>query len=236
VTATPILILQHVQGDPPGLLATLLQEHHLAYQVVQIGEEPLPDLLPAALIVLGGPQTAYDESLLPEKALIRRVLEHNLPCLGICLGGQVLAEVCGAHVHVGTATEIGFYELPLTDEALRDELFEGFSGNIHQVFNWHNDTFDLPPGAVLLETGVTAYHQAFRYGQRAYGLQYHPELTQELFHQWIQSHPARDKAIAFMGQERYQQLEEVEGPRRYPIYHKHSVLLFTNFLHIAGLL
>src|SRR5262249_5622762 len=154
--------------------------------------------------------------------LIRRVLEQNLACMGICLGGQLLAEVCGARVHLGTATEIGFYELPLTDEAWHDELFKGFSSNTHQVFNWHNDTFDLPLGAVPLETGVIAYHQAFRYGQRAYGLQYHPELTEELFHQWMQSHPALEKAIALMGQERYRHIEEIEGPRRYPIYREHS--------------
>lgn len=236
MTATPILILQHVPGDPPGLLATILQEYHLAYQIIQFGKEPLPDFLPAALVTLGGPQTAYHDSLRPEKALIRRVLAHNLPCLGICLGGQVLAEVCGARIHIGTATEIGFYELPLTDEALYDPLFAGFPGNIHQVFSWHNDTFDLPPGAVPLETGIIAHHQSFRYGQRAYGLQYHPELTEELFHQWLQFHPARDKAIAHMGLERYLQIEEIEGPRRYPVYRQHSLLLFTNFLRIAGLL
>ena len=236
MATTPILILQHLPEDPPGLLATVLQEHHITYQIVEIGKEPLPDVLPAALIVLGGPQSAYDESLSSEKALIRRALEHNLPCLGICLGGQVLAEVCGAQIHVGTATEIGFYELPLTDEALRDPLYEGIPGNAHLVFNWHNDAFDLPPGAVLLETGVIAYHQAFRYGQHAYGLPYHPEVTEEMFDLWVRSHPEREKTIALLGQERYRQLGEVEGPRRYPLYREQAILLFTNFLRIAGLL
>jgi GMP synthase (glutamine-hydrolysing) len=236
VPTKSVLILQNSPGDPPGLLVPVLQKHHLAYQVVQIGKEPLPDALPSALVVLGGAQSAYDESLLEEKVLLRRVLEHDLPCLGICLGGQVLADVLGAQVHVGTATEIGFYELQLTGEVMRDPLFEDFSGNVHHVFNWHNDTFDLPSGAVLLETGVTAYHQAFRYGKRAYGLQYHPEVTEEMFDRWIQSHPDRGKAIALMGKERYEQLGTVERSRRYPIYREQAILLFTNFLRVAGLL
>lgn len=232
----PVLILQHVWGDPPGLLEVVLQEQHLVYQIVQVGKDPFPDVLPAALILLGGPQSAYDDSLLPEKALVRHVLEQHIPCLGICLGGQVLAEVAGAQVHEKAATEIGFYELQLTREAVHDPLFVGFSSTVHQVFHWHHDTFDLPSGAVLLETGAGAYPQAFRYGKRSYGLQYHPELTEDLLDLWLEKHPEREKARAYLGAERYRQLEEEERRQRYPLYREQAVLLLTNFLRIADLL
>ncbi|QBD81673.1 type 1 glutamine amidotransferase [Ktedonosporobacter rubrisoli] len=232
-----ILILQHVEGDHPGLLGEMLQSYHLPYQVVKVDAEPLPDRLDyEALIVLGGPQSAADNqtpSILQEKALIGEALARDIPYLGLCLGGQLLAAVCGAEISQGTVTEIGFYEVQLTEEGLRDPLFCAFPDRSHQVFHWHHDTFELPAGAVLLERGATVASQSFRYGARAYGFQYHMELTAAMVPNWLDVHPEREQALRLLG-EGYQRIRD-GLPTRYPLYARHTALLFDNFLTICGL-
>jgi GMP synthase (glutamine-hydrolysing) len=234
-----ILFLEHLSADPPGSLGEMLQEQRIAYDVVHVPQE-LPSSLDgyAALIALGGPEYAGDETILylvQERALIRSAIELDIPYLGICLGGQLLAYACGAQVHRANAFEIGFADVALTDEAMRDPLFEGFSGRTQRVFNWHNDSFDLPPGAVLLETGDPVYHQAFRYGRRAYGLQHHIELTPGMLRIWLRDHPEKQKAVALLGEERYEGLGD-EDAQGFSVYAAHSRMLFTNFLRISSLL
>jgi GMP synthase-like glutamine amidotransferase len=234
-----VYILQHVWGDPPGLFEQLLRANHIPYKIVEVEFEPPPadinDM--TALVVLGGLQYAGSDSdplLNAEKALMRDAIARDVPVLGICLGGQLLASACGAPVIQGQATQIGFYENPLTESGQNDAIFQGIDAQ-HLVFHWHNDGFYLPDGAVLLEQGPTEYCQSFRYRRRAYGVQYHPELTPDMLHDWISRHPQREQAVGLLGEGGYQRIID-DIPPRFPVHEAQARLLFNNFLKISELL
>src|SRR5579875_116873 len=235
-----VLAIQQIWDDPPGYLAELLAEHGIASDTVQAEQGPLPDTLEGygALLVMGGPQHVGEEDRYPylrqEQRLIRQAVEQDIPLLGICLGGQLLANVLGADVKRHDFVELGFYQVQLTEAGQHDPLFEGLPG-YQQVIHWHEDVFGLPAGAVLLATSPSTPHQAFRYGRCAYGLQYHIELTPAMLDMWLYTPDYREEIISLLGPDAIGRLEE-ERARFYPLYRQHARLVFENFLRLAGLL
>ena len=180
-----VLILQHVRPEPPGTIADALDETGLSYRTIQIFQnEPVPDSLNAdGLIVMGGPMGVDDLDARPhlrrEINLIEQALREELPLLGVCLGSQLLAHALGANVQPGPQKEIGWYEITLTDTAANDPLFQNIEDSF-TAFHWHGDVFTLPDGAVSLAQSAQTKHQAFRYGDTAYGLLFHLEVTSEM--------------------------------------------------------
>ena len=183
------VVVQHVAGEGPGLIQVLAHQRGLPLDVrrMDLGEA-LPDIdAVAALVVLGGPMGAYEAVahpyLLDVQQLLEDAVERGLPVLGICLGSQLLAAALGGRVYPGPAPEVGVREVTLTADGA-DDLLLGPAGRTFPAFHWHGDTFDLPPGAVHL-AGTRAYrHQAFRAGDRAWGLQFHIELDMRLAREW----------------------------------------------------
>lgn len=177
-----VLILQHVRPEPPGTIADALDETGLSYRTIQIFQnEPVPDSLNAdGLIVMGGPMGVDDLEARPhlrrEINLIEQALREELPLLGVCLGSQLLAHALGANVQPGPQKEIGWYEVTLTDAAASDPLFQNID-HPFTAFHWHGDVFTLPTGAVSLARSAQTELQAFRYGDMAYGLLFHLEVT-----------------------------------------------------------
>ena len=113
--------------------------------------------------------------------------------LGICLGGQLLARALGAEVRPAERLEAGWLEIEPTPEAAGDALLAHLRAPVG-VYQWHTDVFDLPDGAVRLARSEQSENQAFRYGERAWGLQFHPEVDAPLFAGWMQNYaeaPAR---------------------------------------------
>jgi GMP synthase (glutamine-hydrolysing) len=186
-----LLVFQHAAAEPLGVLDPMLRRWGFRIRYVNFAREPAVQLdleRYSGLVVLGGPmnvdQAAAYPHLLTEIAAIRAALKLEVPVLGICLGAQLLAAALGATVRPNRVREIGWYPLQPAAEAGTDRLFRHFDAGQH-VFQWHAYTFDLPPGAVHLASTASCEHQAFRYGSRAYGLQFHLEADEALIRRWL---------------------------------------------------
>ena len=185
-----VLILRHIAQETAGTLETALTRAGLEVRYVDLFHE-VPDELPldeaSGLVVLGGPMNVDEVDRYPFLKLdvqwIQQALALRLPLMGICLGAQLLAKALGAKVYQNTVKEIGWYPVLLMPTAADEPQF-GESG-ARMVFQWHGDTFDLPQDAVLLARGSTCRNQAFRWGQNAYGLQFHIEMTAEMIDEWL---------------------------------------------------
>jgi GMP synthase-like glutamine amidotransferase len=129
---------------------------------------------------MGGPMSIYEHDKYPwlvkEKDAIRRAIEANKFVLGICLGGQLIADVLGGPVTRNAQKEIGWMPLTQTDEISTLKPFDIFPGQ-YLAFHWHGDTFAVPPGAVLQSSSEACKNQGFLYKQRVIGFQYHIEAT-----------------------------------------------------------
>jgi GMP synthase-like glutamine amidotransferase len=117
------------------------------------------------------------------KIFIRQVVRAGIPYLGICLGGQLLAAALGAAVAPNRWDELGSLQVALTDEGRGDPLFSCLPPEF-VTFQWHHDSFDIPEGGTLLAGSSACRHQAFRVGERAWGLQFHPEVTEKIIRDW----------------------------------------------------
>jgi GMP synthase (glutamine-hydrolysing) len=189
-TGQPWLLVQHVAFEGPGAIAQAIADAGAPLTLLRMDRGdalPPPAALGevAGLVVMGGPMSVHDDLtwLTEERALLRRAVEAGLPVLGVCLGAQQLAAALGAPVTEGPAPEYGIGEVHLATAALDDPVF-GPAPSPLPCVHWHGDTFGLPEGAVRL-AGNTAYeNQAFRFGDRAYGLQFHVEVTASLVARW----------------------------------------------------
>jgi GMP synthase-like glutamine amidotransferase len=185
------LVLQHVAVEGPGTLASSLARRGWTLATIALYEGArLPEDAQEyqAVIVMGGPMGVYDEARYPflrdEHRFLTRVLGQGVPLLGICLGSQLLAKALGARVYRNPHKEIGWYTVDLTPAGAADPLFAGLPSPM-PVFQWHGDAFDVPAGATPLASSPLCTHQAFRFGDRVYGLLFHLELTPAMIHSWM---------------------------------------------------
>ena len=201
-------IIQNDPDVPPGILIDYLA---VPYSLCRADQgEQLPALgRISALIVLGGAMGAHDDVRHPFltdlKQLIRDLVVAGKPYLGICLGGQLLAAALGAQVVASRWEELGTLHVQLTAAGRADLLFQGIPERF-TTFQWHHDSFDLPEGAVLLASSTACPHQAFRVGANAWGLQFHPEVTEQIIRSWAAWDPGtvvrtNDLLAAFAVQE-----------------------------------
>jgi GMP synthase (glutamine-hydrolysing) len=200
-----LLVLQHVPYEPLGLLDPHLRASGFRIRYVNFGRHPElePDIRRYdGLVVLGGPMNVDQLDRYPHLAheieLLRGALGREIPVLGICLGAQLLAAALGANVHPAAVHEIGWYPLEVSGNAAADPLLRHF-GPGQPVLQWHAYTFTEPPGAVHLASTASCPNQAFRYGSRAYGFQFHLEADAALVQRWLAMPDTRRELEAFGG-------------------------------------
>jgi GMP synthase (glutamine-hydrolysing) len=182
----PILIVLHQETSSPGRVGQQLERMGFPLDIRRppLGD-PLPDTMEAhsGAVVFGGPMSANDEAdhVRVETDWMAVPLAENKPLLGICLGAQMLVNHLGGKVEgrQDGLVEIGWYPLRPTEAgaALMDWP--------DMIYQFHREGFSLPSGAVRLAEGDTYENQAFRYGENAWGVQFHAELTQVMMQRWV---------------------------------------------------
>lgn len=186
-----ILVLQNDRLSPLGVLGTVLEEQGMSIDIRRPMEDAgsLPERLDGygGVIVLGGAMSALDDALYPglghTMALLNAAHRNNVPVIGICLGGQILARAFGGAVHRDQGAEVGVTRLTPTAQLADDPLLFGIEPLA--AMEMHFDRFDLPPDAVALATSAACPHQAFRVGHQIWGFQFHPEVSPEIVAGWI---------------------------------------------------
>jgi GMP synthase (glutamine-hydrolysing) len=177
-----VLVFQHEPLEGPGSLGPLLPP---GTRIVRAWEEPIPSE-PDALLVLGGGMSVNDSLpfLRDEIQFIQRCVAAGKPVLGLCLGSQLLASALGGTVSRAPRKEIGFYRVQIHPSTRDDALWSAAPADF-VAFHWHGDAFSLPPGAVPLARSTMTPLQAFRYGSRAWGVQFHLEMDPSLLQAFI---------------------------------------------------
>jgi GMP synthase-like glutamine amidotransferase len=185
-----VLVVQNYDNTGLGQIGTALEE---AGAEIDVRNAHLGDTLPPdanghdALVVLGGGQNALADAEYPYipalLALMRDFESRDRAVLGICLGSQLLARAYGAENLIGAAPEFGWQRVSLTDDAASDSVLGALQREF-PIFQWHDDTFTLPPGAVRLASNAAVANQAFRIGRAAYGFQFHFEADRPLVRHW----------------------------------------------------
>ncbi|WP_228024255.1 type 1 glutamine amidotransferase [Synechocystis salina] len=175
---------QHVPFENLGAIEPWLRtKGYSISQTCLFEQSTSPGFPPLAtidlLIVLGGSMSVNDEVeypwLIEEKAFIRQAIAAGKTILGICLGAQLIANALGAKVYPNAVKEIGWFPITSQSSNTKLDLFQ-FPPSI-EVFHWHGETFDLPPGAELIASSAACQHQAFQIGRSVIGLQCHLETT-----------------------------------------------------------
>ncbi len=183
------LFVVHKDDSDPARVGAILSEYgfRIDRRCPNHGD-PLPSSMEEhdVVVFFGGPQSVNDTEtadapgLRAELELIPVVLDSGTPFLGICLGAQLLAKALGARVdtHPDGWTEAGYYQVRPTLEGR-----QYFDGPI-EFYQWHREGFDVPSGAKLLAVGDIFSNQAFKYGDSAYALQFHPEVMEHIIQKW----------------------------------------------------
>lgn len=176
------LIIQHEEPTPPGHVTDWLAEHDADVETfrIDIDDREVDPTSYDLIVSLGSEFAAFDDSkpfVSREARLMRTAIDADVPVLGLCFGGQMLARVLGGEVFRGTESEIGWLPVRSQDPEL---IPDG------PWFQWHFDSFTLPPGATLIAESEIG-PQAFVAG-RSLGLQFHPEVTTQIMDDWVREY------------------------------------------------
>lgn len=238
-----VLIIQNITREGPGLLERLLREVAVNYEIIDLDKgDVFPDPTNyAALVVMGGPDSANDDTpkMINELVCVKAALDAGVPYLGICLGLQIAVKALGGEVVKSPVKEVGLstpegvpYSVSLTNLALtasgkKDPLFVGLR-NYFRVFQLHGETVELTGHMQLLAVGRDCPNQIVKFRRNAYGIQSHFELTREMLEEWLRADPDLNP---LGGQKVMAEFNEIEE-----VYTITGLSLLRNFLYIAGII
>lgn len=233
-----LLIVKNITREGPGLLQAIIDEAGIQATIVDLDAgESFPDPTDyKSVVVLGGPDSANDDTpkMVQELTQIKKALDAGIPYLGICLGMQTLVKAAGGTVVRAPQKEVGFLgpdgiqnTVELTAAGKSDPLLVGFADSL-AVFHLHGETVELIDGMELLGTGKNCKNQIVKVADKAYGIQSHFELTEQMLREWA----AQDPDLIPIGEEAligsYRAIADA--------YTNIGNTLLQNFLRIAGLL
>ncbi len=184
-----LVVVQHLFCEGPGAFNAEFDRRDVERTIVEIDTgDALPDWHEFdGIVAMGGPMSVNDEAehpwLVEEKRWLAEAVRAGKPFFGACLGVQMLASALGARIYQLEESEVGLLEVQRTAEGLADPVL-GTLADPLVTLQWHGDTFDIPDGGVLLASSPAAPNQAFRFGDAAYGIQFHLEVTPEMAEQW----------------------------------------------------
>ena len=231
-----VLGVRHPGGGTCGLLAERCEAggHELTEWIPGAGEPlPAPPAEFDAIAVFGGGMNVRDTDRLPwmraEVELLRDTLQLGVPVLGVCLGAQLLATAAGAEIRRSPSPEIGWFDVARCFEGERDPVFAGLPARF-LAYEWHSYAFALPAGSVELARSA-ACPQAFRLGETAWGVQFHPEVVPEIVREWALDYESDPDAIA-MGFDPPAHI--AEASERLPAWMEIGRELFGGFLATAA--
>lgn len=184
----PVAIFRFSPGDEPGRFAQWLEARRRPWQLIALhaGEPVPPDASAYSGIgMMGGPMSVNDALpwVAPMAALLRDAVDREVPVIGHCLGGQLLAKALGGSVGRARTTEIGWIDVEVSDPTTAQEWFGGRER--FTTFEWHYEAFTLPPGAVRMLTNRFNDNQGYVIAGRHVGFQGHIEMTAEIARSWV---------------------------------------------------
>lgn len=234
-----ILVLQHLDVEHPGVFRDFLKEDGLEWTTVELDQgDKIPDIAGFDLmIVMGGPQDVWETDRFPwlidEIAAIRaHVVDARKPYLGICLGHQLLAAAIGGDVTKGDRAEVGVMEIEWSENAASDPVVGKLPDPLN-VLQWHGaEVSRLPAGAIALASSPACRIQAIRYGDCAYGFQFHVEATETTVPDWAAIPVYAASLEATLGKGAVEKLE-ADVAQNLPAFNQATRTLYDAFMHVT---
>ncbi len=201
----PIIIFRFIAHEGPGYLGDFLDAQKIAWQLIKVDEkEPLPTSILAysGIVLMGGPMSVNDDLpwIAPILALIREAINHEIPVLGHCLGGQLMSKALGASVTKNAVKEIGWGQVSVS----KSDAAKHWFGEIEtfNAFHWHGETFSLPEGTKHLLASPYCQNQAWSLGKHV-AFQTHIEMTPNIVKKWCEEGEVelRESATSFAVQQ-----------------------------------
>ena len=227
-----LLVIKHADSEGPGSIEGFFRNAGWAISEINLYDgDRLPTDLGSVdtVVCMGGPMNVYQENEYPflkeEDIFIKNVLTESVPFIGFCLGAQLLAKALGAKVKKAPVKEIGWGKALLTHKGIKDPLFARLPREF-PVFQWHEDTFDLPSKSTLIAESIPCTNQAFRYGRNAYGLQFHVEVTPDIIESWVKNANGDKTINAGVIMDETKDIGESLSA--------HADIIYENFVHIIG--
>jgi GMP synthase-like glutamine amidotransferase len=182
-----VLIFRHITCEGPGYFAEVLEHYNISFKLIRIDQDETPPSRiddASALVFMGGPMSVNDN--LPwinqELELIRQAVDVDLPVLGHCLGGQLIAKALGGTISANPVKEIGWLPVQKIHSELSDDWLQDISDKT-TLFHWHGETFSIPDGATAILKSQHCAHQGFVIGNTL-ALQCHVEMTVPMVSEW----------------------------------------------------
>ncbi len=227
----PVAVFRHAATEGPGHFAAFLESRGLAWELVAVDAgDPVPGSPDAfaGLVFMGGPMSVNDDLpwIPPALSLIRQAVERNIPVLGHCLGGQLMAKALGGQVTRNPVKEIGWGRVERADNAEARAWLPDLAA--FEAFHWHGETFSLPPGATRILGSAHCVNQAFVLGPHL-AMQCHVEMTEAMIREWCAVGADEIAAARSPAVQTPEQMQALNGANL-PLLHGAAETLYTRWL------